>query len=58
VTRAIYVGVVTGSGVVFYVGGVDGDTTLTLFRCLVDLVEGESFTTGSNFSLDMIVPLN
>ncbi len=44
VTRAIYVGVVTGSGVVFYVGGVDGDTTLTLFRCLVDLVEGESFT--------------
>ncbi|MNH03010.1 hypothetical protein D3C79_622620 [compost metagenome] len=45
VTRAIYVGVVTDRGVVFYVGGVDGDTTLTLFRCLVDLVEGESFTT-------------
>ncbi|CAJ1784623.1 hypothetical protein KOPIIPEJ_00545 [Aeromonas dhakensis] len=44
-TRAVYVGVVTGSGVVFYVGGVDGDTTLTLFRRLVDLVEGESFTT-------------
>ncbi len=45
VTRAIYVSVVAGSSVVFYVGGVDGDTTLTLFRCLVDLVEGESFTT-------------
>ncbi len=35
----------TGRGVVFYVGGVDGDTTLTLFRGLVDLVEGEGLTT-------------
>src|SRR5690606_24019608 len=39
VTRAVYVCVVTVRRFVFYVGGRNGDTTLTLFRSIVDTVE-------------------
>ncbi len=37
--RAVNVSVVTLVGLVLDVGGSDGDTTLALFRCVVDLVE-------------------
>ncbi len=40
VSRAVYVRVVAGRGLVFNVRGGDGDTTLTLFRSVVDTVEG------------------
>src|SRR5690606_4944298 len=38
VTRAVNVGVVTDRGIIFNVGGVDGDTTSLLFRRVIDLV--------------------
>ena len=37
--RTVDVGIVTLVGLVLHVGGGDGDTALTLFRCIVDLVE-------------------
>ena len=40
VAWAVYVGIVTVSGLVLDVGRVDGDTTLLLLRGVVDLVEG------------------
>src|SRR5690554_678911 len=40
VSRAVYVRVVASRRFVLYVRGRDGDTTLTLFRCIVDTVEG------------------
>src|SRR5690606_37527878 len=39
VARAVYVSVVTGRGVVLYVRSRDGNTTRTLFRCVIDLIE-------------------
>ena len=33
---AVYVCVVTGSGFIFYSGGIDGDTTSSFFRCFID----------------------
>ncbi|MCY1551795.1 hypothetical protein D9M68_881510 [compost metagenome] len=39
VARAVYVCVVTDRGIVFNVGGVDGDTTCFFFRSVVDLGE-------------------
>src|SRR5690606_26397650 len=38
VTRAVDVRVVTNRGIIFNVGGVDGDTTSLFFRRVVDLV--------------------
>jgi hypothetical protein len=40
VSRAVYVRVVTSRRFVLYVGSRDGDTTLTLFRSIIDAVEG------------------
>ena len=34
--RAVHVGIVTGSGLILHVSGVDGDTTLALLGSLVD----------------------
>ena len=39
VAWAVYVSVVTGSGLILYVSGVNGDTALLLFRSVIDLVE-------------------
>ena len=36
VARAVHMGIVTGSGLILHMGGVDGDTTLALFGSLVD----------------------
>ena len=47
VTRAVNVSIVARLGIIFNVRGVDGDTTLTLFRRLVDLIESESLTAVS-----------
>src|SRR5690606_16599018 len=45
VAGAVDVRVVAIRGIVFHVRGGDGDTTLTLFRRIVDLVEGTERTT-------------
>ncbi len=45
VTGAVNVGVVTNSGIVFNVRGVDGDTAGLFFRRVVDLIESTSGTT-------------
>ncbi|MPM52094.1 hypothetical protein SDC9_98850 [bioreactor metagenome] len=45
VTRAVHVGVVTGRGFVFDVGGVDGDTAGLFFRRSVDLIISLRFAT-------------
>src|SRR5690606_38416157 len=45
VTRAVNVRVVAIRGIVFHVRGGNGDTTLTLFRRIVDLVEGTERAT-------------
>lgn len=44
-TGAVNVGVVTNSGIVFNVRGVDGDTAGLFFRRVVDLIESTSGTT-------------
>ncbi|GAA5446232.1 hypothetical protein Misp06_04442 [Microbulbifer sp. NBRC 101763] len=44
VSRAVYVRVVASRGLVLNVRGSDGDTALTLFRCIVDTVESYSVT--------------
>src|SRR6056297_3522582 len=49
VTRAVYVGVVTGRRIVLNVRGRNGNTTRTLFRCVIDLVEGTRRTRTPNF---------
>ena len=43
VARAVNVCIVTALGLVLNVSGVDGNTTLFLFRSVVDLVEGLYF---------------
>src|SRR5690606_35319268 len=51
VTRAVNVRVVTDRGIIFNVGGVDGDTTSLLFRRVIDLREitgGTAPSLGTN----------
>jgi len=45
--RTIYVGVVTNFCIVFDVRSIDCNTTLTLFRSIIDLCEVFNFTTVS-----------
>src|SRR5690554_1092328 len=49
VARAVYVCVVTSRGIVLYVRGRDGDTTRTLFRCVIDLIESTQLASTPNF---------
>ena len=39
VTRAVYVSIVTGFGLVFNVSGIDGNTTFFFFRSVIDRIE-------------------
>src|SRR5690606_6973898 len=49
VARAVYVGVVTGRRIVLNVRGRDGNTTRTLFRCVIDLIERTQLTSTPYF---------
>src|SRR5690554_738752 len=49
VARAVYVCVVTGRRIVLNVRGRDGDTTRTLFRCVIDLIESTALTSTPSF---------
>ena len=50
VSRAVYVCIVTLCGFIFYVRGVDGDTTLFFFGRIVDLVERFYFSLARKSS--------
>ncbi len=54
VTRAVYVCIVTGSGLILNVSGIDSNTTLFLFRCVIDRIEGTQLrqTFLSQYSSD------